>query len=227
VVDSNDKPVAGVRLYCSGEGQSRNTAQTDTDGKFTLEKVCAGKIRINADKTGNTGAPRLYGYVETEGGASDVRIVISQRPSSPRYEPKQPPSLVGRPLPELKKVGVDLPPAETDGKMLLVCFWDMEQRPSRNCLMQVAKQAEQLKQKDVVVVAVQASKVDQSALDEWVKKNSVPFPVGMIQDDAEKARFAWGVRSLPWLILTDRRHVVTIAGFGLNELEDKIKAASD
>ncbi len=224
VVDSNDKPVAGVRLYCSGEGQSRSNAQTDTDGKFTLEKICAGKIRINADKTG---APRLYGYVETEGGASDVRIVISQRPSSPRYEPKQPPSLVGRPLPELKQVGVDLPPAETDGKMLLVCFWDMEQRPSRNCLMQVAKQAEQFRQKGVVVVAVQASKVDQSALDEWARKNSVPFPIGMVQGDAEKARFAWGVKSLPWLTLTDRRHMVTSAGFGLNELEDKIKAAND
>jgi protocatechuate 3,4-dioxygenase beta subunit len=226
VVDSNDKPVAGVRLYCSGEGQSRSNTQTDTDGKFTLEKVCAGKIRVNADKSGNTGAPRLYGYVETEGGASDVRIVISQRPSSPRYEPKQPPSLVGRPLPELKKVGVDLPPAETDGKMLLVCFWDMEQRPSRNCLMQVAKQAEQLKQKGVVVVAVQASKVDQNALTEWARKNSVPFPIGMVQGDAEKARFAWGVKSLPWLVLTDTRRVVTAESFGLNELEDKIKAVN-
>jgi hypothetical protein len=38
-----------------------------------------------------------------------------------------------------------------------------------------------------------------------------------------KIRAAWGVRSLPWLILTDRKHIVTVEGFGLNELNDEIK----
>ena len=46
----------------------------------------------------------------------------------------------------------------------------------------------------------------------------------MIQADEEKTRFAWGVRSLPWLILTDNRHVVIAAGFRLSELDEKIKA---
>jgi len=45
----------------------------------------------------------------------------------------------------------------------------------------------------------------------------------MIQADEEKARFTWGVRSLPWLILTDKRHVVTAEGFALGELEDKTR----
>ncbi len=42
---------------------------------------------------------------------------------------------------------------------------------------------------------------------------------------AEKIRFAWGVKSLPWLILTDSRHVVAATGFGLSELDEKIEAA--
>ncbi len=46
----------------------------------------------------------------------------------------------------------------------------------------------------------------------------------MVQADEEKIRFAWGVRSLPWLILTDKNHIVQAEGFNINELNDKIKA---
>jgi hypothetical protein len=30
------------------------------------------------------------------------------------------------------------------------------------------------------------------------------------------------VRSLPWLILTDREHIVIAEGFNVNELDDKM-----
>ncbi len=49
------------------------------------------------------------------------------------------------------------------------------------------------------------------------------FLLDMAQGDGEKIRFAWGVKSLPWLILTDSQHVVSAEGFGLNELDGKIK----
>ena len=220
VVDVNDKPVADARISTSGESQPYRNTQTDAEGKFTIEKICAGKIRISANISGKT---RLYGNVETDGGATDVRVVISERPSTSRYVPKRPPSLVGRPLPELKDLKIKLSSADTDDKMLLVCFWDMEQRPSRNCIIRLAKQAEQLKQKGVTVVAVQASKIDEDTLDEWVKKYNIPFTVGMVQGDVEKSRFAWGVRSLPWLILTDREHIICAEGFALSELSEKLK----
>ncbi|MHC4204202.1 MAG: carboxypeptidase regulatory-like domain-containing protein [Planctomycetota bacterium] len=219
VVDDNNKPVAGARINSYGDNQPYRYTQTDVDGKFTLEKVCAGKIRVSANKSGAT---RLYGSIETEGGATDIRIAISQRSTSTRYEPRRPPSLVGRPMPELKKVGIDLSPADTDGKMLLVCFFDMEQRPSRHCVMQLVKQAEKLKSKGITVVAIQASKIEQTALNQWKNKYNIPFPVGMVQSDAEKTRFSWGVRSMPWLILTDREHIVQTAGFRINDLDEKI-----
>jgi hypothetical protein len=31
------------------------------------------------------------------------------------------------------------------------------------------------------------------------------------------------VKSLPWLILTDKAHIITAEGFGLDELDEKIK----
>jgi len=40
----------------------------------------------------------------------------------------------------------------------------------------------------------------------------------MIQGDEEKIRFTWGVKFLPWLILTDKQHIVQADGFSINEL---------
>ena len=140
---------------------------------------------------------------------------------------QQIPSLGGKPLPELKDLKIDLSPADADNKTILACFFDMEQRPSRNCIMRLARQAQQFKQKGVTVVAVQASKIDGKALNQWVKKYKIPFPVGMVQGDEEKARFAWGIRSLPWLILTDNEHTVRAEGFSLAEMDDKIKEIND
>jgi hypothetical protein len=45
----------------------------------------------------------------------------------------------------------------------------------------------------------------------------------MIQGDEEKTKFNWGVKSLPWLILTDKEHVVTAEGFSVNKLNEKIE----
>lgn len=219
VVDSEGKPVDNAQISCQGRGQPFRRTQTDENGQFRLENVCAGKITISSYKSVGE---HLYGRTETEGGAVDVRVVISQRPTSTRYELKRPPSLVGKPLPDLEPLVVDLAPGDIEGKKLLVCFWDMQQRPSRHCLMQLIKQAETLKSKGVVVVAVQVSMVEQKDLDEWVKKYNVPFSIGMVRGDAEKTIFAWGVRSLPWLILTDREHIVEANGFSLAELDERI-----
>jgi len=171
----------------------------------------------------------MYGSIETEGGATSVRIVVSEGSSSTRYIPKQPPSLVGKALPELKDLGVELSAADSQDKIMLVCFWDMQQRPSRHCITELAKQAEQLKEKAVIVIAIQAANVDENALNEWVKKYGIPFSVGTVKDDVEKTKFAWGVRSLPWLILTDSKHVVVAEGFQFNGLNEKIakEAAHD
>jgi len=134
---------------------------------------------------------------------------------------------IGDTIRGLGEFGVELSRDDAQDKMMLVCFWDMNQRASRNRIIQLAKQAKQLKQKGVAVVIVQASKVDEKNLNEWVKKNNIPFPVGMVQDDSEKIRFTWGVKSLPWLILTNRRHIVAAQGFSLSELNGKIEEVED
>jgi hypothetical protein len=56
-----------------------------------------------------------------------------------------------------------------------------------------------------------------------VKENHVPFRAGTVQSDNEQTRLAWGVKSLPWVILTDREHIVRAEGFGLQEIEEKFE----
>ena len=88
-------------------------------------------------------------------------------------------------------------------------------------MIQLSQKADELKSQGVEIIAVHASKIEQEKLNEWIKENNIDFTVGMIEGDEEKIRFNWGVKSLPWLILTDKNHVVTAEGFSINELSEK------
>ncbi|MFB0525001.1 MAG: SMP-30/gluconolactonase/LRE family protein [Phycisphaerae bacterium] len=134
------------------------------------------------------------------------------------------PWLVGKPLPELKRMKIELP-ANSRDKMILVCFWDMNQRPSRYYIRQLAERAKDLAQEDVIVVGVHVSDVNDKSLNEWVNENNIPFPIGRTFSEQAKSAFKLGVESFPWLILTDRRHIITAEGFELSNLNEKILQA--
>jgi protocatechuate 3,4-dioxygenase beta subunit len=224
VVDVNDQPVADALVYAYGENQPDRSRdiQTDKEGKFVIEKVCSGPIRLSVNVRG---ASRLYGYVQTEGGATDVRVVVSERSTGQVFVPKKPRPLAGKPLPDLKTAGVELP-ADANDRMLLVCLWDMDQRPSRHLITQLTQQAAQLGEKAVTIVALQADKIEPGDLDQWKEKNKSPFPLGCLTGDVENARFAWGAVGLPHLILTDKKHIVIAEGFTVSELDTKIPPAA-
>jgi len=130
--------------------------------------------------------------------------------------------LIGKPLPDFENIKIDFSPEQAKGKRLLLCFWDMNQRPSRNCVKQLGQKIQELKEKEIAIFAVHASKIEQEKLDEWIKENEIDLPVGLITGDEKKIRFNWGVKSLPWLILTDREHIVRAEEFNVNELDGKM-----
>ncbi len=132
-----------------------------------------------------------------------------------------------KPLPSLALFNLKLDPDKTKGKRMLVLFWDMNQRPSRHCITELAKKAPELAKQNVTIVAVQIPKVYEKSFKIWLEYNKIPFPVGMIGDDEKKIKTDWNVQSLPWLILTDKDHVVQAQGFGLNELDEKIKGNNE
>ena len=149
------------------------------------------------------------------------------RVSKPIYQPRidleKAPSLIGKPLPPLQDLKVELSPTALSNRMILVCFFDLQQRPSRNCVAELAKEAEDLRGKGVFLVAVQASAVDKNVLERFARTNHLAFPVGIIQAEEEKTKFNWGLKSQPWLILTDKEHIVRAEGFAPGELNDKLR----
>lgn len=221
VVDANGLPASRVIIFLHGDrgsDQPDKSTATDKDGRFEIRRICKGPLRLQANFSSSPGGA---GFLYAQGGDREVKIVLGQEGTHQAYV-----SLAGKPLPEMKNLGIELSPYDIEGKKILVCFWDMQQRPSRRCITQLAKQAEQLKDKDVIAITVQASKIDQETLNQWLKKYNISYLVGMVQSDAEKAHLDWGVKSLPWLILTDDNHIVRSEGFGLTELDDKIEAVN-
>ena len=152
-----------------------------------------------------------------------VKVVDSRRGRTMTYEYKpDPPDLVGKTLPEFAEIDVSFSPEQTRDRRMLVCFWDIQQRPSRHYVAKLAEKAGILANQGVTVLCVHASGVEAKTVDEWMREYNIPFFAGTMTEDPEKARYAWGVKSLPWLILTDREHVVEANGFSLAELDEKI-----
>ena len=135
---------------------------------------------------------------------------------------------VGKPLPSFENISLKFSSESAEGKNILLCFWDMEQRPSRRCIKKLAKMSDDLAKKGVVVISVHTSTVESQKLKRWMKESKIGFAKGQVPADAvQKTLAAWGVRSLPWLILTDQKHVVQAEGFPLAELQDKLKGTSE
>ncbi len=225
VVDAEDKPVAGADIYGQGDGQpDLHNIKTDEQGKFTL-KVCEGKLNIQAHVQG---AKRLRGNIETEGGVAEVKIVVSESSSGgQRFVPKEPASLVGKPLPDMAALSLAVDPVATKDHPVLLCFCDMNQRPSRHCVQELVKKVDELKTKGVFVALVQAEPMEQKDLDQWITKYQIPFPCGLMKDQPDKTKFAWGIKALPWLLLTDKQHMVQAEGFAIDKLAEEVGEIPD
>jgi hypothetical protein len=213
VVDVNDKPVANAHVSVNGLDQPFRSTDTDASGRFHVQKICPGSIEISASCTGPS---RAYGGATVQAGDAGVKVVVRERSSSGALVDGQIPSLKGKPLPELK--GLGLTAAGTDGKSVLVCMVDVGQRPSRKCLSDLAKKAETLAARGVSVAVVQVSQADLKQQKEWIKESGITFPMHVVDGDFEAKKTSWGVKALPWLILTDKEHRVVAEGFDVGSV---------
>lgn len=223
VVDPNGMPVVDVKVRAYGEGQPWCQARSNQQGRFLIKGVCPGTIEIRGERTQDQLV--IYGSVEAQAGDLKVDLVLNERyrpdtQAVPKFE-----SLAGKALPGITDLGIMEEQIDTTNKPILLCFFDMLQRPARRCVMQLAKQARRLQEQGLAVVVVQTARVEEKELREWRKKYDIPFPIAVVQGFEEKGRYTWGVKSLPWLILTDKEHVVFAEGFGLAELDAKIERA--
>ncbi len=198
------------------------TIKTDAEGRFRVEHL---STQVRTDHNKAEFIPRTWqiSYGDTvQTVAFDKGDLIEDFELVVRPDPAKAAPLTGSPLPRFEGIGIDLAPERLKDKRVLVCFFDWEQRPSRNSVMQLARQADSLGAKGVAVVAVSVTTTSDAALQAWAKENSIPFPVGMIQGDKDETLFVWSVKSLPWLVLSDSGHMVTAEGFAPDELNRRL-----
>ncbi|MBN1359260.1 MAG: hypothetical protein JW993_01655 [Sedimentisphaerales bacterium] len=138
-----------------------------------------------------------------------------------------PPSLLGQTLPDTMSLGIDGLGERIAGKAILLCFLDLDQRPSRHCLAQLAADHEQVLAGGVAVVAADVSARDAESISRWKQERGIPLPLDKVEGNLGKVRQTWGIRSLPWLILADKDCVVRAEGFGLDELHARIEEMTD
>jgi len=204
-----------------GFDQDRTTT-TDADGRFRFEHLCT---QIRTDHTKPVFLPRTWKLshgdvsqtIAFEGDEKVKEIDLVIKPDLAKA-----PSLVGQPLPDFEGIGINLPAEQSKGRRILVCFFDWEQRPSRSGVLQLARQAQSLQEKGIVVAAVHVSKDYAAGLQKWAADSRIPFPVGAIQGDREEVSFTWSIKALPWLVLTNAGHTVTAEGFTPDELDKKL-----
>jgi hypothetical protein len=132
-------------------------------------------------------------------------------------------SLLGAPLGRLSDLGVDPDKVAAVNQSILLCFFDANQRPSRHCVRQLAQRHDRLGENGVIAVVVNVSAPLATTPDGTLKESTEALLVGNVKEDFQELRARWGIRSLPWLLLTDEDHVVQAEGFTISELDRKLE----
>ena len=209
---------------------SGSGCKLDSDGYFKLyltrreiESLKAGKsyLKIGCPVAEQEGTFRNVGKFpfdllsKERSRAETVKVAYQPWMEKPR-------TLISKSLPELEEFRLNIDSKTLDSRSVLICFWNMDQRPSRHCIRGLAEKADELAKKGVVVLSVHSSAVESDKLKAWTAKNKIAFPAGAVpagEKKSDRTLRKWGVRALPWLILTDKGHIVRAEGFPLGELD--------
>jgi len=211
VVDANDRPLPGVVVETPhfGEPSGREDAVqphrrvlSDDYGRFRLQGICQGPVEITA-RSSQPGDPQ--GTTHTYGGETDVKVVLGRTLTFAK-------SWAGTRSPDWDQLGLSPLASQLVGKAVLLCFVDIQQRPSRHLLTQLNQESLELANKDIVMVGVQIADGAPADLAEWMANESNALPVVRPGGNAENLRRTWGIQSLPWLILMDRDRNILAAG---------------
>lgn len=158
----------------------------------------------------------------------EAKSVADRKGRLVRYEPDKGILPVIKTLPRFKTFDLKLKPDETKDKMILLCFCDINKQASKQCVLELVERANDLIRKDVFVILVNASSTEKERIKSWAEQHNIRFPIGRFYEKLIKEiRQAWGIGTQPRLVLTDRNHIVTSEGFGLGELDKKIKEADN
>jgi hypothetical protein len=195
------------------------SSATNEHGRFVINGVCRGPLRVDA----NVG--ERWGVRRTHGGDQNIRVVLGDQRDLALSAAATP---TVKPLPKMEAFDVRPVPVVAGNKML-VCFWDMEQKPSRRCVETLAVKAGQLEKAGVTVVLVHVPTADRAKVEQAAVQAKATFPLGVVPagtDNGKALLDSWGAHSLPWLVLADAKGAVRAEGFSVDQLDAKLAELS-
>jgi hypothetical protein len=217
VVDANDKPVPGILVetadfddssWRQDAVQPHRQVSSDAQGRFRIERVCKGSIEITA----RTGPPAgQEGVTQTSSSQGDVKVILGRTLTFAR-------SLLGTRPAGWDDLGLADLVSQLEGKAVLLCFVDIEQRPCRHAMTQISSQSDLFARENVAVVAVQVGDGVPPELQDWATKEMKGVHMATPSGGKNDVQKAWGIQSLPWLVLMDGNRIVQAEGFGPAEI---------
>jgi hypothetical protein len=205
-------------------------AQLDSEGYFKVyfsqeqyEKVKADRVRNNivvpdSQQINTSRAMYAFPISELSQDKSKAGVVKIPHPKPPKQELTTAESKVGQSIPGFENIKIaDFKSESIENKSLLICFWDMEQRPSRQYIQELQKQKETLESKSIEILIIHAGTKAENEIKQWIEKNKISLTSGTIEGEPYDTLLAWGARGLPWFVLTDKKHVIIKAGFNTDD----------
>ena len=193
----------------SGFHGIRRSTTTDEEGRFVLPSIARGPVTLQGDFPGNPGFTMLHAH-------SGDHVEMTMGKGTSFFLPAT--SNVGKPLPDLRQLEIAFNTRRIRNKKVLVCLVDVTQRPSQATLVAFRTRRRTLRRQGVEMVFVQVAPIEEEALAAWKKENKITFPIAVLPGNAEWVKQEWGVRSLPWLTMTDQDHRIIGEGFPVAQL---------
>jgi hypothetical protein len=217
VTDASGKPLRDVEVIVKPPGFIE---KVDKEGRFAAEATPGEDVTVTVRKSQDQVLLITEPFRVQEGEIVEKNLMVTGGVYGPA------PSQAGRQVPALASLGLDVPPDPLKGKRVLLCFFDMNQRPSRRFVPELAARAKDLEKNDVVTFLVHAGQGDKTAVAQWLRERSVPFAIGAVSGDTTKLLKDWTVQALPWLVLLDEKQTLAASGFDLQQLDENLKGKS-
>jgi protocatechuate 3,4-dioxygenase beta subunit len=234
VLDENNNPVARKPVFVgsvSGGAHIGRGTSTDEQGRFKFDRIAEGPVTLQSGFGQGADAAYIYAH-------SGDNVTIKLGNHFKNYMP--PFSLVGSQLPNLRVLGMGFDYKGLKNKKTLVIFVDYTNRPSQIVIDLLKRRQLELRRSKLEVVCIQVAPVDEGDFAAWKKENKISFPIYILPGQSGRGgknnplilkqtpkimntlRQEWGVRSIPWTILTDENQKILATGLNIHRISTMI-----